>query len=391
MIGRKTELALLLKEFPAVAIIGPRQVGKSTLARQLAARKPGKCLLLDMELESDRRKLGDIESFFEANRDKTIIIDEVQLKPELFTALRPEIDALRKPGRFILTGSANPALVKGVAESLAGRIAYLHLTPFGADEVIGKKYSLQRHWFRGGYPGAFLAKNDGAFHRWMENYIQTFVQRDLSLLFDVNLSPSTIRNCWEMIAHYNGGILNSEDFGRALGISGPTVKRYLQFLEGAFLIRQLQPWYTNTSKRLVKMPKLYIRDSGVLHHLTNIHSATDMAGHITTGASWEGYVVEQIIRLLPPSVLPCFYRTHHGAEADLVLVKNSKPLACIEIKHSKAPIVSDGFYNVIDDLSTTHNFIIYTGADRYTTKNKIIVTGLPQFIAKELNRKGGII
>ncbi len=383
MIKRLSNLSLLLKEFPVVVITGPRQVGKTTLARQAAAQKRKPVIYLDMELESDRRKLFDMESFFSSHRDKLVVIDEAQLMPVIFSALRPEVDALRKPGRFLLTGSADPAMIKAVAESLAGRVAYMELTPFMLNEVM-PSYTMQRHWFRGGYPNAFLAKTDEAFHRWMENYIETFIQRDLRVLFGSGLSPVVTRNIWSMIAHHNGGILNAENFSRALGITGPTVKRYLQFLEAAFLIRQVPPWFANSGKRLVKAPKLFIRDSGVLHHLTHISSANSLAGNLVIGSSWEGYVTEEIIRHLPSGMNAFFYRTHNGAEIDLVVVKNNKPLYAIEIKNSKAPALSDGFYHALADIKTSKNYLIYTGEDEYVTQHKVIVCGLKEFIKKHL-------
>lgn len=383
MIKRQSKLSLLLKEFPVVVITGPRQAGKTTLAKQAAATKKKPVVYLDMELDSDRRKLFDMESFFSSHREKLVVIDEVQLMPAIFSALRPEVDALRKPGRFLLTGSSNPAMIKGVAESLAGRVAYMELTPFMLNEVM-PKYTMQRHWFRGGYPNAFLAKTDEAFHRWMENYIETFIQRDLRVLFGSGLSSVITRNIWSMIAHNNGGIINAENYSRALGITGPTVKRYLQLLEAAFLIRQLPPWFANSKKRLVKAPKLFIRDSGILHHLTHITSAGNLAGHLVVGASWEGYVTEEIIRHLPAGMSAYFYRTHHGAEVDLVLVKNNKPLYAIEIKHSKAPALSDGFYHAIADIRTSKNYLIYTGEEEYLTQHKVIVCGLKTFINKHL-------
>ena len=366
-----------------MVITGPRQVGKTTLARQAATAIKKLVIFLDMELESDRRKLFDMESFFSSHRDKLIIIDEVQLMPAIFSALRPEVDAFRKPGRFLLTGSANPVMIKGVAESLSGRAAYMELTPFMLDEVT-PKHSLQQHWFRGGYPNAFLARTNEAFHRWMENYIETFVQRDLRLLFNTDLSPAITRNIWSMIANNNGGILNAENYARALGITGPTVKKYLSLLEGAFLIRQLPPWFGNSNKRLVKSPKIFIRDSGVHHHLTHIPSAAELPGHLIIGASWEGYATEEIVRHLPAGFGAYFYRSHHGAEIDLVLVRNNKPVYAIEIKHSKAPSLSEGFYHAIADIKTTKNYLIYTGQDEYLTKNKVVVCGLAQFIKKHL-------
>ncbi len=384
MIARQTDIPTLLKEFPAVAIVGPRQVGKSTLAKQLVkfAKKPS--VYLDLELPSDRRKLQDPESYFEAHRDSCIIIDEAQLMPEIFSALRPEIDALRKPGRFILTGSSDPLLMKGAAESLAGRIAYYYLTPIGLHEALSNKVSMQKHWFRGGYPDALLAKNDDAFHRWINNYVQTFVQRDLRLIFDIALPPQSVYMCWSMVAKNNGSELKYENYARAMGVTGPTVKKYIQFLETAFLLRLLPAWSNNGTKRLVKSPKVYIRDTGIVHHFNEISVYKQLIGNSVVGNSWEGYVVEQVIRCLPTTIQAYFYRTHQGAEVDLVLVKGSRPIACIEIKHSKAPAVSTGYYQVIEDLKTKHNYVIYSGTDRYVTKEKSVVVGLQQFIEKEL-------
>lgn len=387
MIGRNTVLTTLMEEFPVVVLTGPRQVGKTTIIREYASESGNNSVLLDMELNSDRRKLDEIEAYFELNRDKLVIIDEVQFLPEVFSALRPEIDAHRKPGRFLLTGSANPAIIKGVAESLAGRAAYLELTPFMLNE-ISRDYTLMHHWFRGGYPEAFLAKTHAAYHRWMAQYIETFVQRDLPMMFGSGLSPVLTRNLWQMLAYNNGAILNIENYARALGASANTVKKYLQLLEGSFMIRTLHPWFVNTNKRLVKSPKIYIRDSGLLHHLNGIESPEGMPGHLAVGASWEGYVIEEIIRHLPGNVKPHFYRTHHGAEIDLVLVKNNKPFCAIEVKHSRAPKLSEGFHIAIDDLGTFSNYLIYTGTETYPGPRKVIVTGLVEFLKTDIFKGG---
>lgn len=367
---------LLLQEFPAVAILGPRQVGKTTLVKSLAAKLKREVVYIDLERASDQRKLADPEIFFEANRNRLVLLDEVQMMPQLFAALRPEIDELRKPGRFLLTGSASPELVKGVSESLAGRIAYTELTPVNLSESKRSHYGTQRHWFRGGYPLALTAKDDAAFRRWADSFIRSYVERDLSMMFGVNLPAVLIRNFWEMLANGTGTILNIENYARALGISGPSVKRYLDYMEGAFLIRRLQPWFANVNKRIIKSPKVYVRDSGIVHSLCGISSARELQGNIVVGGSWEGYVIEEIIRHIPATVRPFYYRTQHGAEADLILVKGMKPVACIEIKYSKAPVLKAGFYQCIKDLQTPNNWVIYSGEDSYTGREGILYTSL---------------
>jgi predicted AAA+ superfamily ATPase len=388
MIKREAQrsLQVLLSEFPAVALLGPRQVGKTTLAQSIAKGQKKDVLYLDLERASDQRKLYDPEIFFEANRDKLIILDEVQSMPHLFAALRPEIDTLRKPGRFLLTGSASPQLVKGVSESLAGRIAYQELTPINLTEARAAHYGMARHWFRGGYPTALTVKADKAYLRWAENFVRSYIERDLSALFGVNLSPVIIRNFWEMLAANTGGILNIENYARSLGISGPTVARYLEFMEGAYLVRLLQPWFANVNKRLVKSPKVYVRDTGIIHLLNHIASADRLPGNIIVGSSWESYVVEEVIRHLPAAVTAYYYRTQHGAEADLVLVKGVKPIACIEIKFSKAPVPSAGFYQCVEDLKTKQNWLVYAGRDEYKNKERITFTSLELFLTKHLRK-----
>lgn len=370
------KIDVLLREFPAVAILGPRQVGKTTLAKSIAQKLKRDVVYIDLERVSDQRKLADPEIFFEANRNKLVLLDEVQMMPQLFAALRPEIDELRKPSRFLLTGSASPELVRGVSESLAGRIAYVELTPINLSEAKSSRYGMQRHWFRGGYPLALTAKDDPAFHRWADSFIRSYVERDLSMMYGVNLPAVTIRNFWEMLANSTGTILNIENYARALGISGPSVKRYLDLLEGAFLIRRLQPWFANVNKRIIKSPKVYVRDSGIVHALCGIPTQQELPGNIVVGGSWEGYVIEEIIRHLPATVRPFYYRTQHGAEADLILVKGMKPVACIEIKYSKAPVLKAGFYQCIKDLQTIHNWVIYSGEDTYTGREGILYTSL---------------
>jgi len=361
-------------------VLGPRQVGKTTLVKIFAKRLKKPITYLDMELQSDRNKLIDIELFFANNRKNIVIIDEVQLMPEIFASLRPEIDALRKPGRFILTGSASPDLVKGVSESLAGRVAYIDINPISLNEASQKKIELNKHWFRGGFPNALLAKSNDDYNRWAEYFIKSYVERGLSAIFGVGITPVLARNFWNMIAIQHGNIWNAEAMARSLGVSGPTVNRYLEFMEGAFLLRKLPAWFINAKKRMVKAPKIYIRDTGLLHFSNNVLKQINLQGHPIVGASWEGYVIEEICKLLPNKIRPYFYRTHHGAEVDLVLVNGIKPVACIEIKHSLSPVLKEGFYNCIQELETNNNFVIYSGTEKYKKDKNVLVLSLLDFL-----------
>lgn len=379
----QAQISRLMKQFPATAILGPRQVGKTTLARQIVTARKGKAIYLDMEKAADRNKLLDAHSYLQSHQDKLVIIDEVQLMPELFSVLRPVIDERRKPGRFILLGSASPALVKGVSESLAGRIAYTELPPVSFQELPVSIYRIQ-HWYRGGFPEALLAKTDAAAQQWMNSFIRSYTERDLEILFAVNFSTTTMQRLWTMLAHTSGNVWNAEIFARSLGVSAPTVLRYVDYLEGGFMIRRLQPWFANTKKRLVKSPKIYIRDSGILHALLNILSDDDLLAHPAAGASWEGYVTEQIAVCKNPELQLYYYRTHDGAECDIVLVKGIKPVACIEIKLSNAPQVSKGFINCTEDLKPKHKFIITPESETYTAGQGIIITGIQSFLKKHL-------
>lgn len=377
------KLTGLLKQFPAVAILGARQVGKTTLAKQLAAVKKEKILYLDLEKPADRNRLLDAHSYLDSQRDKCVILDEVQLMPELFSILRPVIDDYRKPGRFILLGSAPPALVKGVSESLTGRIAYTELAPVSLPELPGN-ISRQQHWFRGGFPQALLAKTDISGRPWMNSFIRGYVERDLEILFGVNLSNATMQRLWTMLAHTSGNIWNAETYARSLGVTAPTILRYVDYLEGGFMIRRLLPWFVNTKKRLVKSPKVYARDTGILHSLLNIPSMDDLLSNPIAGASWEGYVVEQIAGSKHEDVQLFYYRTHDGAECDVVMVKGIKPVACIEIKLSNAPVISRGFMHCIADLKPKHKFIITPQSETYGIRENIIVTGIAQFLKEQL-------
>jgi len=376
-----------LKEFPAVVLTGPRQIGKSTLARQLANKLSRQSIFLDMERRSDQAKLSDPEAFFRENQKQLVIIDEAQTLPDLFTSLRPAIDDYRKPGRFLLPGSASPQLVRHVSESLAGRVRYIELAAVTLEEARRSHFTLQALWIRGGFPLALTAKTDRISFEWRKQLIHSFVERDLTLLFGVELSRTTIRNFWQMISHNQGGVWNAQMYANSLGVTGPTVKRYLQFLNGAFLVRILEPWFVNTNKRLVKAPKVYVRDSGLLHALLDLPGYTAVLGHPVAGGSWEGFVIEQLLSVLPDRLRAFYYRTHHGAEADLVLVKGLRPVAAIEIKLNNAPAISKGFYQTLDDLNLKKGFVITPAADRYPV-HRAQVLSLADFISKELPKLG---
>lgn len=377
------ELGKSLKDFPAVALLGPRQIGKSTLAIQLAEKLKKKSVFLDLEKASDRNKLLDPESFFKNHQEELIIIDEVQILPALFMALRPAIDEYRKPSRFLLLGSASPQLVKGVSESLAGRIKYMELPGVTLSEAGDAEIDVNTLWLKGGFPASLTARTISLSLTWRQELIRSFVERDLRLLFGTDISVTTVRNFWHMLSHQQGGIWNAHVFANSLGVSGPTVKRYLHFLEGAFLVRILEPWFVNTSKRLVKSPKVYVRDTGLLHAMLGVQNHQDLLGHPVAGNSWEGFVVEQIIQSLPENTRPFFYRTHQGAEADLVLVKGIIPVAALEIKLTNAPVVSKGFYQSCEDLNLKKGYVITPGSDTYTIQN-MEVGSLSRFISKVL-------
>jgi len=381
-------LETLLLEFPAIALLGPRQVGKTTLVRSIADNQSKKVLYFDLEDDADLQRLKDPAFIFNEYADHCIILDEVQRMPPLFTQLRPAIDKYRQPGRFILTGSASPALIKGVSESLAGRIAFTELSPINLIEAVHSNISQQKHWFRGGFPLALTARDDDAFRRWAENFIRSYIERDLSMLFGVSLSERVIRNFLLILAAQNGGIWNAESYARALGITGNTVKRYLAFLEGAFLLRQLNAWYINAGKRLVKSPKIYIRDSGLLHTLNRVQSAEQLPLQLIVGASWEGYVIEQVSQLKPEHIDLYYYRTQHGAECDLLLVNGLQPVMAVEIKFSSSPSLAKGFYTVMDDLKLNKGFVITPGNDPYKLDERVEVGSLIYFLTEVLPRVG---
>ena len=313
------ELLNYIQHFPIVGIIGPRQVGKTTLTKHLMDKIDKECIYLDLELQEDFSKLSEPQLYLEPHDDKCIVLDEIQRMPQLFPILRGLVDKKRIAGRFIILGSASPNLIKDSSETLSGRIVYKELTTFNLTEIIDASNMFQ-HWFRGGFPEAFLSPDEKLLHIWIRNFIQTYIERDLPLL-GLSASPIVIRKFWTMLAHFHGGIWNASNFAGSIGVTIPTINRYLDFLEQAFIITRLQPFYLNLKKRLVKSPKIYIRDSGILHHLTGITDFEQLQGNVIIGHSWEGYVIEQIKQRIDDEVDLYFYRTHNGTECDLVLVR----------------------------------------------------------------------
>lgn len=370
-----TLLQEYLDLFPAVGIVGPRQVGKTTLVQNLTLEKER--IYLDLEKSSDRAKLSDPELFLKTHEDKTVILDEIQMMPELFAELRGLIDEKREPGRFIILGSASPELIRKSADSLAGRIGYLELTPFHLGEM--EYDDKDQLWIRGGFPLSYLAASERSSRLWRENFIKTYIERDLGLL-GLNTDPYLVERFWRMLAHAQGGLLVSENFAKALGVSRPTVNKYLEFLHGSFMVRLLQPYFPNVKKRLVASPKVYIRDSGILHSLTGIDTYEDLINQLLVGNSWEGFVIEQICNVLGDDYEYYFYRTHQGAECDLLLVRSGKVKYAVEIKNTLSPKISKGFRISMEDTKAENGILLSRIQESYPLDANIQAMGLGEFL-----------
>ena len=366
MILRSIENEVLegLSYLPVVGILGPRQVGKTTLVKGLMNKLEKPSVYLDLEYFADLEKLrASPDLYFQEHQNEVVILDEIQRMPELFPLLRAMIDQNRQPGRFIILGSASPELLRQSSESLAGRILYLEMQPLHYQE-IKHQISYQQHWLRGGFPDALLAPNDKATDLWFRGFVQTYIERDLPNL-GLSASPQVMRNMLRMLTNVQGGMLNYTDLSDSLNLSQPTIKTYIDFLESAFLIRRLKPYFANLGKRLVKSPKLFFRDTGILHHLMGIQDMDGLQGNIGLGNSWEGYVIQQIIANLKSDVEPYFYRTKDKAELDLVLVQNTEVKVTVEIKYGNSPSISKGNTLAISDLSAKLNLVVTPQADDY--------------------------
>lgn len=349
----------------AVALIGPRQVGKTTLAHEIAAARPS--VYLDLESTADREKLSDPVAFLELHRDKLVVLDEVHRLPTLFEALRGIIDARRRQGRehglFLLLGSASMDLMRQ-SETLAGRIEYVDLGPLSVLEVEGSD-AIRRLWVRGGFPRSYLADSDADSLRRRQSFIRTYLERDVPM-FAPRIPAETLERLWTMLAHNQGGLLNAAQLGRNLSLSGQSVTNYLGLLTDLLLIRRLPPLHANVSKRLVKAPKFYVRDSGLVHALLGIETLDDLLGHPVVGASWEGMVIESLLAVAPWRTRPSFYRTARGAEIDLVLEMGAKHGTwAVEIKSGSVAKVAKGFAIALEDIQPSKAFVVYGGSERY--------------------------
>ena len=348
-------IELALEQFPSVALLGPRQAGKTTLARTITAGRADS-LYLDLERPSDLAKLADPELFLSRHANRLVVLDEIQRRPELFSTLRSLIDDNRHPGRFLLLGSASPQLLQQASESLAGRISLHELSPFDVSEVQPTFAELPSFWLRGGYPLSWLDKTDEASAAWRESFIATHLERDIPA-FGIRVPGTTLRRFWQMLAHLHGQMWNASRLASGFGVSAPTVQHYLDILEATYMVRRLPPLHANLSKRLVKSPKIYLRDSGLLHALLGLRSLEDLAGHPVVGASWEGWVLEQIAQLLPSPWKLSFYRTAAGAEVDIVAERGNNKVG-FEIKFSSAPTLTKGFWSAVDDLALERVYVI---------------------------------
>jgi len=351
-----------------VALIGPRQSGKTTLARQFV--RSDSVNYFDLE---DPVSLARLDQPLTALRDlrDVVVIDEIQRRPDLFPILRVLADRENLPARFLILGSASPELMRSSSESLAGRLETISVSGFSLAEISTDM--LQQHWLRGGFPLSFLAENDPDSFAWRKNFIQTFLERDLPR-WGVQIPAGNLLRFWTMIAHYHGQVWNAAEPARSLGISEPTVRRYLVILQDVFMLRILQPWHASLKKRQVKAPKIYFRDSGLLHYLLGIHTPHDLQTHPKSGASWEGYAIEEVVKSVAPDE-HYFWATHNGAEIDLLLLKNGRRLG-VECKRADAPRLTPSMKNSIEDLNLDHLVVIYPGERTYPLTEKITVLPL---------------
>lgn len=360
----QTALAEELAHAPAVALLGPRQAGKTTLALEVAKGRPS--IYLDLESERDRAKLAEPELYLAGLQDRLVILDEVHRAPALFPVLRGLIDSARRAGRreglYLLLGSASMDLLAQSGETLAGRIAYLELGPLTIVETGAGTHDAL--WLRGGFPESYLASSDALSLRWRQNFIRTYLERDIPQ-FGPRIAAETLRRFWGMLAHQQGGLLNVAQLARNLGLDAKTAQRYIDLLCDLLLVRRLPPWHVNTGKRLVKSPKVYVRDSGLVHALLDIGTHDQLLSHPVLGASWEGWVIENVLASVPAGVQSYFYRSHVGAEIDLLLAWPNGDLWAVEIKRSLRPKLERGYHHACEDLQPVRQFVVYPGSETF--------------------------
>ncbi len=371
-----------LAQSPAVALLGPRQIGKTTLARDLADDVP-ESLYLDLEDPRDAARLTDPARYLGAHSGKLVVLDEIQQMPDLFRVLRGQIDQRRREGvrsgQFLLLGSASDTLMKQSSESLAGRVVYDELPGLTALEVGGA--GQQQLWVRGGFPDAFSPDDDSdddgddVSARWRTNFIRTYLERDIPQ-FGISVPAPTLRRLWTMLGHRQGGMLNASDIGRSLSVSAPAVGRYVDLLVDLMLLRRLLPYFVNVGKRLVKAPKVYIRDSGVLHSLLGIRTHDELLGHPVVGASWEGFVIENLLAVAPSGTEAYFYRTRTGAEIDLLLQLPDRRLWAVEVKLSSAPSIGKGFAIASQDVGADEQFVVHSGDEAFPLNEETLAIPL---------------
>jgi hypothetical protein len=368
----------LLRRFPAVALLGPRQSGKTTLARAVAGARGRASVYLDLEAPSDLARLADPEHYLRSQQGRLVVLDEIHRAPDLFRVLRGLIDrgraSGRRAGQFLLLGSASIELLRQSSETLAGRIAYLELTPFLERELPRQRGVAEALWVRGGFPDSFLAAGDPASFEWREAFIRTYLERDIPQL-GPRIPAETLRRFWTMLAHEQGQMINHARIAAGLAVSGQTVTRYLDLMTDLLLVRALRPWSRNARKRLVRSPKVYVRDSGIAHALLGLRSRDDVLAHPVAGPSWEGYVIENLCAAAPRGTAPWFYRSAAGAEIDLVLEVPGAGTLAIEIKRSLAPALSKGFVIGCADVRATRRYLVYPGTDVFPLDRR--TTALP--------------
>lgn len=387
MIKRKCLIIIeeMLKNFSAVGLLGPRQIGKTTLAHQISNKYPA--LYLDFEDHRDLAKLQDTIPYLEAHSDKLIILDEIQRKPEIFMSLRSVIDQNRRAGKrfgqFLILGSASIDLLKQSSESLAGRISYFEMNPITILEVP-KSIKNNQLWLRGGFPDSLLASSPASSVKWRQEFIKTYLERDIPQ-FGPRIPAETLRRLWIMLAHNQATILNIARLAGSLGVSGQTVSRYIDLLTDLFLIRKLQPWQSNVGKRLIRSPKTYIRDSGILHSLLNIDDFESLLSHPVAGASFEGFVIDNILSFLPAGSQSFFYRSANGAEIDLIVNHRDGRVIAIEIKLSSSPTLSKGFHEACKEVNPSHRYVVYSGSEKFSLKNDVYAISLLELI-KEIGQ-----